>query len=134
MTLEELIKKWILDNYGQAEANNPAYDIKALADYLDKGFQFWDNDITDSIVYKTHNCFKTREEVQQARDLWLAERELRSFSDGGVWGIYRKRGEFIPYNDPDHILSGYRFPTFEETQEAIKKLGEDKLKLIFGVK
>ena len=94
----------------------------------------WQNDATDNNLYKAHNCFNTRQKAEQARDLWIAERELRSLSGGGVWGIHRKRGEFIPYNEPDHILSGYRFPTFEEAQEAIKQLGEDKLKLIFGVK
>lgn len=94
----------------------------------------WDGDSGDIAVYNSFNCFKTKEEAEHARSLWLAERELRSLSDGGVWGIHRKRGEFIPYNEPDHILSGYRFSTFKEAQEAIKQLGEEKLKLIFGVK
>lgn len=94
----------------------------------------WQNDAADNNLYKAYNCFNTRQKAEHARDLWIAERELRSLSGGGVWGIHRKRGEFIPYNEPDHISSGYRFTTFKEAQEAIKQLGEDKLKLIFGVK
>lgn len=35
MTTEQKIYKWILDNFGETEANDPSYNIRALAKYLD---------------------------------------------------------------------------------------------------
>ena len=29
--MEEFIKKWVRENYGDSEAENPSWDIKALA-------------------------------------------------------------------------------------------------------
>lgn len=36
MTTEQIIRKWVEDNYGKAEANCPSWDIKSLAKYLEK--------------------------------------------------------------------------------------------------
>lgn len=33
-TFENTIKKWVADNFGQSEADDPSWDIKALADHL----------------------------------------------------------------------------------------------------
>lgn len=35
MTTEQLIYEWVSMNYGQSEADNPSWHIKALAVYLD---------------------------------------------------------------------------------------------------
>lgn len=96
----------------------------------------WVDCTTDVNLYNSYNCFKTREEAEQARALWLAERELRSLSDGGDW--------FIAYDSDEDVFeslrriiyrySPYRFSTKEKADAAIEQLGNDKLKLIYGVK
>lgn len=35
MTIKQIIKKWVIENYGQAEADCPSWDIKALAKYIE---------------------------------------------------------------------------------------------------
>lgn len=96
----------------------------------------WEDLDFDYEVFNTYNCFKTEKEAKQARDLWLAERELRSLSDGG--------GYFIEYDFRDNqfrvgfltvsIYNPYQFSTKDKAEEAIEQLGEEKLKLIFGIK
>lgn len=34
MTFEEIITKWVADNFGTQEADDPSWNIKALADHL----------------------------------------------------------------------------------------------------
>lgn len=34
MRLEEFITKWVKDNYGDNEADNPSWNIEALADAI----------------------------------------------------------------------------------------------------
>lgn len=96
----------------------------------------WTNHSQDFQLYSSHNCFKTREEAEQARDLWLAERELRSLADGGSWGISYTfdEGNFNSRQCLLYTDCPYQFSTKEKADAAIKQLGEDKLKLIYGVK
>lgn len=93
------------------------------------------DDPADQRRFDAYNCFKTEEEAKQARDLWLAERELRSLSDGGEYGIYYsiEAGSFIGVHS-NFYSCPYRFSTKEKAEEAIEQVGEDKLKLIFGIK
>lgn len=35
MTTEQKIYQWILDNFGETEANDPSYNIQALAQFID---------------------------------------------------------------------------------------------------
>ena len=109
-----------------------------ISDELSSGICIttWTDDTSDVNLYNSYNCFKTREEAEQVRSLWLAERELRSLTDEGDW--------FIEYGfDEDNFISRqcllytgcpYSFSTKEKADAAIKKLGKDRLKLIYGVK
>ena len=36
MTFYDIIYKWVADNFGQSEADNPSWNIEALADHLSK--------------------------------------------------------------------------------------------------
>ena len=96
----------------------------------------WTDNISDINLYKSYNCFKTREEAEQARALWLAERELRSLTDEGTWFIAYNSDEdtFVSCNRTTYKYCPYRFSTEEKADAAIKQLGKDKLKLIYGVK
>lgn len=95
----------------------------------------WYDDSADYRHFNAYNCFKTEEEAEHARDLWLAERELRSLADGGYYGIYYNidAGSFIGVSS-NFYSCPYQFSTKEKAEEAIEQLGEDKLKLIFGIK
>lgn len=35
MTIEQIIRKWVEENYGKAELDNPSWNIKALAKYIE---------------------------------------------------------------------------------------------------
>ena len=37
--IEEIIKIWVLENYGEAELNNPSWCIKDLARFLSVGIE-----------------------------------------------------------------------------------------------
>ena len=84
--------------------------------------------------YKISNCFKTKEEAERARDLWLAERELRSLAAGGEWVIKYEDDRGFYVDKYFLVATPYRFPTEYAAKEAIPQLGYKKLKLIFGVK
>ena len=96
----------------------------------------WTDHTSEVNLYNSYNCFKTREEAEQVRSLWLAERELRSLADGGSWFIAYDCDEdtFVSCNRTFYKYCPYRFSTSEKADAAIKQLGEDKLKLIYGVK
>ena len=36
MKTAELIRTWVAENFGQSEADDPSWNIEALADYIDK--------------------------------------------------------------------------------------------------
>lgn len=96
----------------------------------------WEDLDFDYEVFNTYNCFKTEKEAKQARDLWLAERELRSLSDGGDWCILYDvnfKG-FRTFTSTTSVWNRYLFSSLKKANQAIKQLGEEKLKLIFGVK
>lgn len=109
------------DNYYVVE-DNVVFSITCFNDYI------------DCRHFEVYNCFKTREEAERARDLWLAERELRSLADGGDFVIKYEDDRGFYVDKYFHVATPYHFPTEYAAKEAIKQLGEDKLKLIFGVK
>lgn len=96
----------------------------------------WTYHTSDVNTYNSYNCFKTREEAEQARALWLAERELRSLADGDSWLIVYDSDEdsFESIHRTLYKHCPYNFSTKEKADAAIKQLGTDKLKLIYGVK
>lgn len=95
----------------------------------------WANDVIDRRMFEAYNCFKTKEEVEKARDLWLADRELRSLSDGGEYFLCFDEEDNEFYISDRYIsCSPYCFSSFDKAEQAIKQLGKDKLKLIWGVK
>lgn len=95
----------------------------------------WRDNNYDRNSYASYNCFKTRKEAEQAHALWLAERELRSLTDDGHYCIYYDSGEnqFV-VTQSIFFETPYHFSTGEKAAAAIKQLGEEKLKLIYGVK
>lgn len=96
---------------------------------------YWLGTPADKVNLETFNCFKTKEEARQAAALWLAERELRNLADGGRWCIrydtYKK--DFIPIFAV-YVGMDICFSSSAKAIQAIKQLGEEKLKLILGVK
>lgn len=89
-------------------------------------------------IFKTGNCFQTREEAQKELDRRIAELELLDLCDWEGDSVY-----FIIFNktidtfDTDSyntfIPTPYRFASEESAQEAIDTLGTEKLKLIFRI-
>lgn len=99
------------------------------------GDDTWTNHNSDKTTYNSYNCFKTKEEAEHARDLWIAERELRDLADGGEYNIlYHKMENRFYAEFLVTFKSPHTFSSQEKAERVIKQLGEDKLKLIFGVK
>lgn len=109
-------------------------DIYYLVSYDEVYSCTWDDEDCDRKVFRGYNCFKTKGEAEHARDLWLAERELRSLADGGDFVIKYEDDRGFYVDKYFLVATPYRFPTEYAAKEAIKQLGEEKLKLIFGVK
>lgn len=66
-TFYEAIYEWVADNYGQSEAQDPSWDIKALADHLNNTDIKPDelNAYTKSNVYSTLDQSYVEEDVER---------------------------------------------------------------------
>lgn len=76
-TFYEAIYEWVAENYGQSEADDPSWSIKALADHLSKTDIKPDelNAYTKSNVYRTLDQHYVEEDVENFID-GLNEYEL----------------------------------------------------------
>lgn len=89
-------------------------------------------------IFKTGNCFRTREEAQKELDRRLAEQEILDLCDWDGEIVY-----YILYNPISEsfdinlyntfIPTPYRFASEESVKKAIDTLGTEKLKLIFRI-
>ncbi len=96
----------------------------------------------DNFCFSTGNYFKTKEEAQEYKERILAEQELLELCD---WdGTHTEWRHLINYSNGDecftcfscasHISTRFCFQTDHAAREAIKALGDKKLKLIYGIK
>lgn len=85
-TFYEAIYEWVADNFGQSEADDPSWNIEALADHLSK------TDIkpselnayTKSNVYSTLDQHYVEEDVEQYandRGTKLTDQQIRNVAD-----------------------------------------------------
>ena len=106
---------------------------------LDTDWTRWYNDCYDKAALSTNNVFKTEEEAEQHKRFLLADAKLRKIADGGDWYIYYDKEDKKFYIDnnsdtPWRIYSACYFSSEEKVNQAIKEIGKDDLKLIFGIK
>lgn len=106
---------------------------------LDIDWAGWRNDCYDKSALSINNVFKTEEEAEQHRRFLLADAKLRKMADGGDWYIYydKENKKFYIDNNSDtpwRIYSACYFSSEEKANQAIEEIGEDDLKLIFGIK
>lgn len=85
-TFYDAIYEWVADNFGQSEAENPSWNIEALADYLSKTDINPDelNAYTKSNVYSTLDQHYVEEDVEQYandRDIKLTDQQIRNVAD-----------------------------------------------------
>lgn len=108
-----------------------------VGEKLDTDWASWDNDCYDKSALSINNVFKTKAEAEQHRSFLLADAKLRKMADGGFSGyelrLESDRCVFIALKCSDYV-SPYRFSTQEKANQAIKEIGKDDLKLIFGIK
>lgn len=86
MKLYDIIYKWVADNFGESEANDPSWDIKALAKHLSESDIDPDelNAMTKSNVYNTLDQHYVEEDVEQYasdRGTNLTEQQVRNVAD-----------------------------------------------------
>ena len=89
-------------------------------------------------IFKTGNCFKTKEEAQKELDRRIAEQELLDLCDadsGDVAEIYFRSidSRFAVTVISPCVSSPYHFATKESAKKAIDTIGTEKLKLIFRI-
>lgn len=86
MTFYDIIHKWVADNFGQSEADDPSWNIEALADHLS------DSDIdpdelsamTKSRVYNALEQHYVEEDVEyfaEQRDIKLTEQQIHDVAE-----------------------------------------------------
>lgn len=85
-TFYDIIYKWVADNFGQSEADNPSWNIKALADHLSRSDINPDelNAYTKSLVYSTLDQHYVEEDVEtyaDARDIKLTSQQIHNVAD-----------------------------------------------------
>ena len=97
----------------------------------------WVGNIFDGSRLRNGNCFKTIAEAEKHRRFLFADAKLRKMADGGFSGyelsLEADRCFFITLKCSDYV-SPYRFSSEEKANQAIEEIGEDDLKLIFGIK
>ena len=95
----------------------------------------WIGSRIDKLRVQNHNVFKTKKDAKIELERQSAERKLLELSDSDCrlyWTIgYDEFEEKFVVKSFDVIYSPYRFATKDSALEAIKIIGEDKLKLIF---
>lgn len=106
---------------------------------IEKTF-FTTNLNADLFRYKVGNCFKTEAEAKKHFDRMLAEQELLDLADGSVNDNAWFEIEYSPYDNcftsgqySTITSSCYRFATEESCKKAMKKLGKERLKLVFRI-
>lgn len=103
---------------------------------LDTSNDNYEEDINQA---KTGKCFRTESEAGLAYEKRCAEAELVMMCDGleDPTGCYIRydasKGEFITDCSIVYAVTPYRFSTDESCSEAINKLGDRKLRLIFNI-
>lgn len=86
MTFYEIIYNWVEDNFGESEANDPSWDIKALAKHLSESDINPDelNAMTKSNVYSTLDQHYVEEDVERYandHDYKLTEQQIGYVAD-----------------------------------------------------
>lgn len=86
MTFYKIIYNWVEDNFGESEANDPSWDIKALAKHLSESDIDPDelNAMTKSNVYSTLDQHYVEEDVEQYandRGTNLTDQQVRNVAD-----------------------------------------------------
>jgi hypothetical protein len=85
-TFYNIIYKWVADNFGQSEADDPSWSIKALADHLSKS-DIDPNELnayTKSNVYGTLDQHYVEEDVENYandRDIKLTPQQIHNVAD-----------------------------------------------------
>lgn len=83
MTFYDIIYKWVADNFGQSEADDPSWSIEALADHLSKSDIKPDelNANTQWLVYdklKEHFLDEDIESIAEERGLTLSRVDIET--------------------------------------------------------
>lgn len=106
-----------------------------IDDYDEIYKAMWVDSRIDKLRFQNHNVFQTKKEAKIELERRSVERKLLGLSDsdfGLHWTIgYDEFEEKFVVKSFDVIYSPYRFATKDSALEAIKIIGEDKLKLIF---
>lgn len=81
MTFYDIIYKWVADNFGQSEADDPSWDIKALAKHLSESDIDPEelNTHTRWLVYdrlREWNLERDIEQVAESKGLTLTDAEI----------------------------------------------------------
>ena len=97
----------------------------------------WVDSRIDKIRFQNHNVFQTNKGAKREIERRSAERKLLELCDSDYvlhWtiGYDDFEGKFVAKSF-DIVYSPYRFATSDSVLEAIKTIGEDKLKLVFRI-
>ena len=108
MTFYDIIYKWVADNFGQSEADDPSWSIEALADHLSK------SDI--------------KPDELNANTQWLAFDKVREFNlEQDIKQVAEDRGMTLSKVDIETIKHRY-YKLDDETWEQIAMLMDDMKK------
>lgn len=112
MTFHDIIYKWVADNFGQSEADDPSWSIEALADHLSK------SDIDPDEL--------------NANTQWLVYDKMKEhFLDEDIESVAEQRGITLNKVDIETIKHRY-YKLDDETWEQIARI-MDELNLKKGV-
>lgn len=87
MTFYDIIHKWVADNFGQSEADDPSWNIEALAKHLSESDIHPDelSAITKSRVYEVLDQHYVEEDVEyyakEVKNINLTEQQVRNVAD-----------------------------------------------------
>lgn len=134
--LKETIDSMEVDNKKfRVEEGDTYYTVDSSGD-VDYEYERFDS--TDDFSFKSGNYFETLDEAEERKERMLAEQELLDMCDwkeGTMFFIsYYIDKSFVVKSEYHNRVSKYIFEQESGAKEAIKSLGDRKLKLIFGIK
>lgn len=121
MKIKQLIYKWVKDNYGESEAQDPSWDIRSLAKYIEKNINKSDKGKEKDFFYKDYT-FEVYN--KSGKDLYYTD-TLTIFYDNYEKG-YIWQDQDMDQGDPFKTVKECLQDGIEHREEFLK----GKLKLI----
>ena len=84
MTFYDIIHKWVADNFGQSEADDPSWNIEALAKHL-----------SESNIHPDELSAMTKSRVYDTLDQHYVEEDVKKYANGHGYKLTEQQISYV---------------------------------------